>query len=431
MATGTGKTLIMAALILYFKEQGYHNFIFFVNSTNILEKTKQNFANKNTNKYLFTDKIEIKEQLFDIKVIESLEDSNPDCINILFTTIQGLHIQIKNPKENSFTLEDFKEYKMILLSDEAHHNHTNTKAEKELFTSWEDSILNIFKKNQQNYLLEFTATAELDKPPIREKYKDKVVLQYDLKNFRKDGYSKNIFVAQVKTDNKKERFLLSIMISQYRLEIASKYGINLKPVLLFKSKTIKESNKNHESFNVLIEKITEKDIENLFFILSKCRNISIFNQVYEFFNTDDFSHRFIKDRLKICFSKDKIINANSDNDVKNLQIYLNTLEDRNNRFRVVFAVDKLNEGWDVLNLFDIVKLYETPSVVNKPPTAKEIQLIGRGARLYPYSLNDRTDKYTRKFDHDLNNEMVVLEQLHFHTSDGSKYIEQLNKDLEK
>lgn len=43
MATGSGKTLIMAGLILYLFEQGYHNFLFFVNSTNIIEKTKDNF----------------------------------------------------------------------------------------------------------------------------------------------------------------------------------------------------------------------------------------------------------------------------------------------------------------------------------------------------------------------------------------------------
>ena len=40
MATGSGKTLIMAGLILYLYEQGYRNFLFFVNSTNIIEKTK-------------------------------------------------------------------------------------------------------------------------------------------------------------------------------------------------------------------------------------------------------------------------------------------------------------------------------------------------------------------------------------------------------
>jgi len=45
MATGSGKTLIMAGLILYLYEKGYRNFIFFVNSTNIIEKTKDNFLN--------------------------------------------------------------------------------------------------------------------------------------------------------------------------------------------------------------------------------------------------------------------------------------------------------------------------------------------------------------------------------------------------
>src|SRR5208337_2379892 len=38
MATGSGKTLIMAGLIIYLYEQGYRNFLFFVNSTNIIEK---------------------------------------------------------------------------------------------------------------------------------------------------------------------------------------------------------------------------------------------------------------------------------------------------------------------------------------------------------------------------------------------------------
>ena len=45
MATGSGKTLIMAAAILYLYERGYRNFVFFVNSTNIIKKTKDNFLN--------------------------------------------------------------------------------------------------------------------------------------------------------------------------------------------------------------------------------------------------------------------------------------------------------------------------------------------------------------------------------------------------
>ena len=38
MATGSGKTLVMAGLILYLYEKGHRNFLFFVNSTNIIKK---------------------------------------------------------------------------------------------------------------------------------------------------------------------------------------------------------------------------------------------------------------------------------------------------------------------------------------------------------------------------------------------------------
>ena len=42
MATGSGKTVIMASLILELYNRGYRNFIFFVNSSNIIQKTKDN-----------------------------------------------------------------------------------------------------------------------------------------------------------------------------------------------------------------------------------------------------------------------------------------------------------------------------------------------------------------------------------------------------
>ena len=57
MATGSGKTLIMAGLMLYLYKRGYRNFLFFVNLTNIVEKTKENFLNSTSTKYLFADEI--------------------------------------------------------------------------------------------------------------------------------------------------------------------------------------------------------------------------------------------------------------------------------------------------------------------------------------------------------------------------------------
>ena len=63
---------------------------------------------------------------------------------------------------------------------------------------------------------------------------------------------------------------------------------------------------------------------------------------------------------KILFTKETsiIMNGARDDNTEN-QILVNSLEDKNNPIRLIFAVDMLNEGWDVLNLFDIVRLYDT------------------------------------------------------------------------
>lgn len=54
MATGSGKTDLMAGLILYlYQEHGYRNFLFTVNTNSVLMKTKDNLVNENSEKYLF------------------------------------------------------------------------------------------------------------------------------------------------------------------------------------------------------------------------------------------------------------------------------------------------------------------------------------------------------------------------------------------
>src|SRR5699024_8630831 len=61
MATGSGKTDLMAGLILYlYKEHGYQNFLFLVNTTGVLNKTIDNLTNKAAEKYLYTPQIEIE-----------------------------------------------------------------------------------------------------------------------------------------------------------------------------------------------------------------------------------------------------------------------------------------------------------------------------------------------------------------------------------
>ena len=164
MATGSGKTLIMAGLILYLYEQGYHNFLFFVHSTNIIEKTKDNFLNPASIKYLFDQDIHISNPLKGtfghharVTPVKNFEAVNPESINICFTTIQKLHSDLTTEKENALTFEDFRKHKVVLIADEAHHMNVMTKAQQEMFDSWENTVELIFEQNDENLLLEFTA----------------------------------------------------------------------------------------------------------------------------------------------------------------------------------------------------------------------------------------------------------------------------------
>src|SRR3990172_1205872 len=106
MATGSGKTLIMAGLIVYLYEQGYRNFLFFVNSTNIIEKTKDNFLNPRSSKFLFNESLTIGNRRVKVTSMDNFEGANSQDINICFTTIQKLHSDLTTEKENAITYDD-------------------------------------------------------------------------------------------------------------------------------------------------------------------------------------------------------------------------------------------------------------------------------------------------------------------------------------
>lgn len=70
-------------------------------------------------------------------------------------------------------------------------------------------------------MLEYTATIDLTNQGIFEKYKNKIIYEYTLKQFRQDGYSKEVKVLQADLDNI-DRMLQAIILSQYRRKIAEK-----------------------------------------------------------------------------------------------------------------------------------------------------------------------------------------------------------------
>ncbi|RAX54112.1 DEAD/DEAH box helicase [Helicobacter sp. 16-1353] len=432
MATGSGKTVVMAALMLDCYKRGYRDFVFFVNSHSILEKTKENFVNKYSNKYLFNENILIKSENIEINTINNLDESKENAINIYFTTIQSLFSLFKYERENALTLQDLENKKLVFLADEAHHLNSNTKklnkTEQENIDDWETIINKAFNTNDENLLLEFSATIPKDKN-VAEKYQDKIIYEYDLKKFCGDGYAKRILLFKYESDDLNDRFLGALLMSLYRELVANKKGEKLKPVILFKSENIATSKENQCKFIDFLDNIDGFVIED-FYKNINFENNEILKQHFDFYKTEFKEAMFgtLARFLKNNFKKEYILNTNDDKEVEQNQLLLNSLEDRDNLIRIIFAVDKLNEGWDVLNLFDIVRLGKGSK---KSYTTKEAQLIGRGARYCPFLINEFDDelRYKRKFDNDLNNELSILERLTYHTLNEVSFIEDLNKSI--
>ncbi|BBM88460.1 type III restriction enzyme [Spirochaetota bacterium] len=487
MATGTGKTLLMAALILYYyKEKGYRHFLFFGNLNNIVAKTENNFIDTTHTKYLYKDKITIDNKIISIKNVETFSRyPNPLVIEIKFTTIQQLHKDLHSERENKVVLSELVKKDLVILGDEAHHLNKESKdnsgtqltlgfdasspanSNSEEKPSWERTVVNkLLNKNglekdrpNKNVLLEFTATIPKG-DQVKEKYKDKIVYEHTLKDFLKSGHAKNINLISSTLD-KKERMLQALLFHWYRHRLALKYDIaNFKPVILFRSKTIDESAKDYKFFLDLVKDIKSSDLKFLDNIerrlnatdsmipyqTGKTKTEALLN----FIKTENIKNSELVEFIKENFNERTVIITNSKNNKNKTEKTsleqdnkLNNLEDKDNHIRAIFTVKRLTEGWDVLNLFDIVRLYQGQNAggrnKDKTPdaTLQEKQLIGRGIRYFPFAYRDRKlntkyPKNKRKFDKDLNHELRMLEELFYYTYDEeSRYITHLKKELRR
>ena len=379
MATGTGKTLVMASCILHYYKKGYRKFIFFVNQKNIIYKTENNFIDSNHNKYLFADKIVIDDETINIKKVETFSKSN-EGIEIKLTTIQQLYNDIHIQKENQVLLDDLIKKDVVMLADEAHHLNTDTKKEQgelDLHTElkdnasdsevqrkgWEHTVIELLlnkkgnKEDNTNVLLEFTATIpEIQK--VIDKYADKTIYKFGLKEFLSAGYTKEINLLS-STLEKRERILQALLFSWYRHKIALKNNIpNWKPVILFRSKTIEESKADYEEFLIMIKNLQVSDfnflneIEGKFlqgrssYEQGKSRVLDLIN----FINNEGVNKTeivtFIKDNFAernciITNSKDKkakSIKRGGEKLTEDQDRLLNNLEDKDNHIRAIFTV---------------------------------------------------------------------------------------------
>jgi type III restriction enzyme len=484
MATGTGKTLLMASLILYYYNKGYRHFLFFVNQNNIVGKTEDNLTDPTHNKYLFKHPIVIDDKTITINKVDTFSNDTEN-IEIVFTSIHKLHNDVYKVKENSLFLEDLQKKDLVLLADEAHHLNSDTKAKvgeqydldiqtelkdsakpEDVEKSWEHTVNNLIlnRGNKNNYtenrnvLLEFTATIPTNKN-IVEKYLDKTIYSFDLKDFLKAGYTKEINLVS-STFDKRKRVLQALLFNWYRYQIGLDYDLpNFKPVILFRSKFVDKTKEENVGSDYLFFREIVDNLKNNDFDFLKSIESSNVDKIYEigqsrivdifkYINANKkINYNTIITYLQDAFQDTNCITTHSqdkkatgrrgeDKTTSEQDKLLNSLEDKQNHITAIFTCQRLTEGWDVLNLYDIVRMYEGQNTggSNKgkagKSTVSEVQLIGRGVRYYPFKFEDNIPN-KRKFDKALNHELRVLEEFYFHSDKDERYIGELKAELKR
>ncbi|HAC16351.1 MAG TPA: restriction endonuclease subunit R [Bacteroidetes bacterium] len=363
IATGIGKTRLMAACIvyLYFKKGIRHFFVLAPNLT-LYEKLIRDFSDTSYSKYAFRGFAELVHNQPVVITGENYEQArglfSDHDIQINVFNIAKFNSDSKESKKGAPRMKCLSEYlgqsyfdflskldDLVILMDEAHRYHADAskKAINEL-----RPILG----------LEMTAT------PMDEKGKafKNIVFEYNLAQALSDGkYVKNPTVAKRK--NFERGSLTEKELDILKLEDAISIHENAKLHLELYAK--------------------DNDLPSVKpFILVVCKNIQHATETVELLENEMFDGRYKSKVLQIDSSTKK------DEEVDRLFV---SLEDPSNEIEIVVHVNMLKEGWDVTNLYTIVPLRaaDAPILVE--------QSIGRGLRL-PYggkrTGNSEVDKLT-------------------------------------
>ena len=464
MATGTGKTLVMASVVLYLYEKGYRNFLFLVHQIQIKDQAVKNFTDYKFDKYLFNPKgIKINGRNVDIKKVDSVHDAGRNAINFMFFSTSLLYNRLKEDRENGLTAEDFTDNNFVVIADEAHRLNVDTRSKNkkdiEELLNWETAVMSAINAREENILLEFTATVDLANQAIHDKYEDKLVHRYDFLEFNKDGYSKDVkflFNQEVHTEDQKRLLIINaVALSEYRRLLAERaMNVTISPIVLIKSIKIAQSEEDRKFFDSVIGSLRPEDLNRLKELgrENKNREHEILADMFKWLGSKESGLisqgdwdglKAFTAEIRASFAHDNTLIYNSQKKEKAEE--LTRLDEPRNTIRAIFSVNALNEGWDVLGLYDIVHFDISEA---KKVSLQDIQLIGRGARYCPYELpkaykrdedenmlklfagrNLEFDKYKRKFDNDPFDKGRVLETFVYHFVKTGTFLENLQRDL--
>jgi len=395
--------------------------------------------------------------------VPSIADADHNAINFLFFSTSLLYNRLTEDKENGLTAQDFADNDVVIIADEAHRLNVDTRSKKkgdiEEVRNWETAVMSAVKAREENLLLEYTATVDLANEAIHTKYSDKLVYRYDFLEFNRDGYSKDVkflYNKEVHTEDQKRLLIINaVALSEYRRLLAEReMRVDMKPVVLIKSVKIAQSEEDRAFFDTVINSLQAKDLDHLKKLgqENSNREHEILKDMFDWLKEPkngfvaqgdwDGLNKFVNE-IRASFAHDNTMIYNSQKKEKSELLPL--LDSSRNTIRAIFSVNALNEGWDVLSLYDIIHFDISEA---KKVSLQDIQLIGRGARYFPYELprlykpdesgnqsfefaqqNIEFDKYKRKFDNAPFERGRVLETFVYHFVKTGMFLENLQRDL--
>ena len=348
LATGVGKTRLMAAFIAYlYTNHNIKNFFIVAPSTTIFDKLKREFSDPSHPKYVFgglgcfvhNQPDVISDEDYKSRQIEIL--SNGDSRIFIYNIDKFNKDNVSMKKVNEVLGDAFYDYlakldDLVILMDESHHYRA------------EQGIKAINKLNPL-LGLELTATPIVTEKSKQTKFKN-VVFEYPLSQAIKDGYTRTPY-AMTRAD-----------INFYRFGEENTDKMMLQDGVAHHEETknfLHQYAVNQSSDTKIIQPVKP-------FVLVVCKDTTHAEWVDNYVRSNEFFNGKYRNKVITVHSKRT--------DTTDLLL---EVEKPNNPIEIVIHVNMLKEGWDVNNLYTIIPLRTATSKILRE------QMIGRGLRL-PY-----------------------------------------------
>lgn len=360
LATGVGKTRLMGAFIAYLHlARGIRHFFVLAPNLTIYNKLIDDFSNRTSPKYVFQGIAEFAQEppfVVTGETYESLSSTRGDLLGDFGVTINIFNIskinsEVRGGKSprikrlSEYIGESYFSYlanlpDLVLLMDESHRYRASqgVRAINEL-----KPILG----------LELTATPKVKAGSAFTDFKN-VVYSYPLNRAIADGFVKEPAVATRQNFN----------VSQYEGEEGQRQLEKLK---------LEDGIIVHEAVKVDLEAYARQHDRPIVkpFMLVVAQSIAHANELQQLMEDDSFFEGRYRGKVITVTS-----NQTGEEKDENVQRLL-WVEDPAEPTEIVVHVNKLQEGWDVTNLYTIVPLRASASDILTEQT------IGRGLRL-PY-----------------------------------------------